>query len=60
MFQLLMKPIDYGLVSDKVDNVAQRNLSVLSTIFIYIIRKVSVPSGKPMLVSMGLQLFDVQ
>jgi hypothetical protein len=36
-----MKPKDYGLTTTELDNVAQRNLALLATIFIYLVRKVS-------------------
>ncbi|XP_064644803.1 uncharacterized protein LOC135498463 isoform X3 [Lineus longissimus] len=38
---LLMKPLDYGLTTTELDTVAQRNLALLATIFIWILRKVS-------------------
>ena len=51
VIQLLMKPIDYGLSTDPLSDVAERNLKVLSTIMLLLLRRVCTPRDAPMMVS---------
>nr|KAG5698723.1 hypothetical protein BaRGS_008497 [Batillaria attramentaria] len=46
---LLMKPIDYGLSTEALTDVAERNLKVLSTIMLFLVRRVSTPPDAPMM-----------
>lgn len=50
-FQLLIKPLDYGMSSTILDETAERNLKLLASILIYVVRKVCVPEGAPPMVS---------
>ncbi|XP_046563527.1 uncharacterized protein LOC124272404 [Haliotis rubra] len=44
---LLLKPIDYGLSTEPLSDIHQRNLKVLSTVLLYVVRKASGPKGQP-------------
>ncbi|KAF6025758.1 C21orf58 [Bugula neritina] len=46
---LLMKPLDYGMSSTLLDEIAEQNLRLLASIFVYIVRKVSVPANSKIL-----------
>ncbi|XP_060070985.1 uncharacterized protein LOC132550904 [Ylistrum balloti] len=46
---LLMKPVDYGLSSQPLTDVAERNLKILATTMLYLVRRVSTLRGKAML-----------
>ena len=48
-----MKPVDYGLSTEALTEVAERNLKVLSTIMLFLIRRVSTPREAPMMVGMA-------
>ena len=45
-----MKPVDYGLSMEVLTDVAERNLKVLSTIMLFLVRRVSTPRDAPMMV----------
>ncbi|KAK7092295.1 hypothetical protein V1264_008064 [Littorina saxatilis] len=46
---LLMKPVDYGLSTEPLTDVAERNLKVLATIMLFLVRRVSTPRDAPMM-----------
>ncbi|XP_025083797.1 uncharacterized protein LOC112557888 isoform X2 [Pomacea canaliculata] len=46
---LLMKPVDYGLSTEQLTEVAERNLKVLSTVMLFLVRRVSTPPDAPMM-----------
>ncbi|XP_069120155.1 uncharacterized protein [Argopecten irradians] len=46
---LLMKPVDYGLSSQPLTDVAERNLKILATTMLYLVRRVSTLRGRSML-----------
>ncbi|XP_067686740.1 uncharacterized protein [Haliotis asinina] len=46
---LLLKPIDYGLSTEPLSDTHQRNLKVLSTVMLYVVRKASGPKGQPIM-----------
>ncbi|BFZ22423.1 hypothetical protein BsWGS_25462 [Bradybaena similaris] len=46
---LLMKPVDYGLSSEPLSDTAERNIKVLSTCLLFLVRRVSVRRESPML-----------
>ncbi|XP_059144578.1 uncharacterized protein LOC131931750 [Physella acuta] len=46
---LLMKPVDYGLSNDPLTDVGERNLKILATCLLFIVRRVSVRRESPML-----------
>ncbi|RUS72307.1 hypothetical protein EGW08_019930 [Elysia chlorotica] len=46
---LLMRPVDYGLSSEALSETAERNLKVLATALLFIVRRVSVKRESPML-----------
>ncbi|XP_021347520.1 uncharacterized protein LOC110446614 isoform X2 [Mizuhopecten yessoensis] len=46
---LLMKPVDYGLSSQPLTDVGERNLKILATTMLYLVRRVSTLRGKTML-----------
>ncbi|XP_076456024.1 uncharacterized protein LOC143290459 isoform X2 [Babylonia areolata] len=46
---LLMKPVDYGLSTEVLSDVAERNLKVLSTVMLFLVRRVSTPREAPMM-----------
>ncbi|KAK3787634.1 hypothetical protein RRG08_031867 [Elysia crispata] len=46
---LLMRPVDYGLSNETLSEIAERNLKVLSTALLFIVRRVSVKRESPML-----------
>ncbi|GFR74848.1 histone-lysine N-methyltransferase 2B-like [Elysia marginata] len=48
---LLMRPVDYGMSNEALSEVADRNLKVLATALLFIVRRVSVKRESPMLVS---------
>ena len=50
LFQLLMKPVDYGLSSSQLTDVAERNLKILATTLLYLVRRVSGSRGQAMMV----------
>lgn len=45
-----MKPVDYGLSTEQLTEVAERNLKVLSTVMLFLVRRVSTPPDAPMMV----------
>lgn len=47
---LLMKPVDYGLSNQQLSDVAERNLKVIATTMLYLVRRVSVSRGRAMMV----------
>ncbi|XP_061173974.1 uncharacterized protein LOC133183052 isoform X2 [Saccostrea echinata] len=46
---LLMKPVDYGLSNQQLSDVAERNLKVIATTMLYLVRRVSVSRGRAMM-----------
>ncbi|KAL8594695.1 hypothetical protein ACOMHN_052427 [Nucella lapillus] len=44
-----MKPVDYGLSTDMLSDVAERNLKVLSTVMLFLVRRVSTSRDSPMM-----------
>lgn len=46
---LLMKPVDYGLSSSQLTDVAERNLKILATTLLYLVRRVSGSRGRAMM-----------
>lgn len=51
---LLMKPVDYGLSNQQLSDVAERNLKVIATTMLYLVRRVSVSRGRALMVNMAL------
>ncbi|GFN89700.1 histone-lysine N-methyltransferase 2b-like [Plakobranchus ocellatus] len=47
--ELLMRPVDYGLSNEALSDTAERNLKVVSTALLFIVRRVSVKRESPML-----------
>jgi hypothetical protein len=45
-----MKPVDYGLSSSQLTDVAERNLKILATTLLYLVRRVSGSRGQAMMV----------
>ena len=45
-----MKPLDYGMSSTLINEIAEQNLRLIASILIYVVRKVSVPVNTPMMV----------
>ncbi|XP_066300473.1 uncharacterized protein [Branchiostoma lanceolatum] len=55
---LLMKPLDYGLSTTMLDDVGERNLKMLATLFLNLVRRASVPAKEqPWPVPVELQRF---
>ncbi|XP_078661261.1 uncharacterized protein LOC144905460 isoform X3 [Branchiostoma floridae x Branchiostoma belcheri] len=55
---LLMKPLDYGLSTTMLDDVGERNLKLLATLFLNLVRRASVPAKEqPWPVPVELQRF---
>lgn len=52
---LLMKPVDYGLSNQQLSDVAERNLKVIATTMLYLVRRVSVSRGRALMVNMALK-----
>ncbi|CAC5395618.1 unnamed protein product [Mytilus coruscus] len=46
---LLMKPVDYGLSSQQLSDIAERNLKILATTLLYLVRRVSGSRGRAMM-----------
>ncbi|XP_019920767.2 uncharacterized protein [Magallana gigas] len=46
---LLMKPVDYGLSNQQLSDVAERNLKVIATTMLYLVRRVSVSRGRALM-----------
>ncbi|CAL1529135.1 unnamed protein product [Lymnaea stagnalis] len=46
---LLMKPVDYGLSNDPLTDTGERNLKMLATCLLFLVRRVSVRRESPML-----------
>ncbi|XP_012944993.1 uncharacterized protein LOC101861997 [Aplysia californica] len=46
---LLMKPVDYGLSNDPLTDVADRNIKMLATCLLFLVRRVSTRRESPML-----------
>ena len=46
--QLLLKPVEYNLVESRLTQSAEQNLRIISTIFIYMLRRLWGQSNKPM------------
>ncbi|XP_078334665.1 uncharacterized protein LOC111118371 isoform X3 [Crassostrea virginica] len=46
---LLMKPVDYGLSNQQLTDVGERNLKVIATTMLYLVRRVSVSRGRAMM-----------
>ncbi|XP_050404725.1 uncharacterized protein LOC126820659 isoform X2 [Patella vulgata] len=46
---LLLKPIDYGLSTSSLPDNAELNLKVFATIMLFLVRRSSVPRGRPMM-----------
>ncbi|KAK3106313.1 hypothetical protein FSP39_017496 [Pinctada imbricata] len=46
---LLMKPVDYGLSSQQLTDVAERNLKVIASTLLFLVRRVSVSRGRAMM-----------
>ena len=46
-----MKPLDYGLSTELLDEVAEGNLRLLSSVMLYIARRASSPSNTAIMVS---------
>ncbi|XP_071103757.1 uncharacterized protein [Haliotis cracherodii] len=44
---LLLKPLDYGLSTEPLSDTHQRNLKILSTVLLFVVRKSSGPKGQP-------------
>lgn len=53
---LLMKPVDYGLSNQQLTDVGERNLKVIATTMLYLVRRVSVSRGRAMMV---YDVFDI-
>ena len=47
-FSLLLKPVEYNLVESRLTQSAEQNLRIISTIFIYMLRRLWGQSNKPM------------
>ena len=43
LIQLMLKPVEYGLTSNSVSYVGDKNLKLLATLFVYVCRQVYVP-----------------
>lgn len=50
--QLLLRPIDYGLSTEALTEVAERNIKVLATALLFLVRRVSTRRDSPMLVGL--------
>ncbi|XP_055901593.1 uncharacterized protein LOC106052884 isoform X4 [Biomphalaria glabrata] len=46
---LLMKPVDYGLSNETLSDTAERNLKILASCLLFLVRRVSVRRESPML-----------
>lgn len=49
-----MKPVDYGLSNQQLSDVAERNLKVIATTMLYLVRRVAVSRGRALMVNMAL------
>lgn len=45
-----MKPIDYGLSSDALTDVAERNLRIVASTMLYLVRRVAIQRGRGIMV----------
>lgn len=43
---ILMKPVDYGLSSQPLTDVAERNLRIVATTLLYLVRRIAVSRGR--------------
>lgn len=50
-----MKPVDYGLSSSQLSDIAERNLKILATTLLYLVRRVSGSRGRAMMVILKLR-----
>ena len=57
-FQILMKPMDYGLSNSPLSDVAERNLRVVATTMLYLVRRISISRGQGIMVS-GNFILDI-
>ena len=53
-----MKPVDYGLSSQQLTDVAERNLKILATTMLYLVRRVSGSRGRSMMVENIISLLS--
>jgi len=53
-----MKPMDYGLSNSPLSDVAERNLRVVATTMLYLVRRISISRGQGIMVS-GNFILDI-
>ena len=50
ILQILMKPVDYGLSSQPLSDVAERNLRIVATTLLYLVRRIAVTRNRGIMV----------
>jgi len=45
-----MKPVDYGLSSQPLSDVAERNLRIVATTLLYLVRRITIARGRGIMV----------
>jgi hypothetical protein len=45
-----MKPLDYGLCSEPLSEVAERNLRIVASAILFLVRRISIQRGRGIMV----------